>query len=161
MSGWNNPLPIGLSICNPVGEGGRTSEDGGIRYSRLPSNGGVIAPIRGVCGPPKHIPLQLPRDPRITNFPSSHSLRSCFPQLAFWFFPHLPPLSQMLAPSLPLGDISVATIPAARAAKTPTNASASRTSPATNATQTMVGHVNLRVDFSYNFIVLSLLAFSS
>ena len=54
ISGWNNPVPIGLSTGNPVGDCSYTQVDGGIRYSRLPSNSGVIDPTCGVRGSPEH-----------------------------------------------------------------------------------------------------------
>jgi len=51
MTSWNNPLPIGQSAESPIGEGSCASRVSGIKYSRLPSHSGVIAPQEGPVDP--------------------------------------------------------------------------------------------------------------
>lgn len=81
MTGWNNSLPIGLSIGNTVSEGGCTQEVDGIRYRRLPSTRGDSSHTR-VRGPPKNILLPITRSSSfvlpIAGVLLFHSLRSCF-----------------------------------------------------------------------------------
>ena len=86
---------------------------------RLPGHSGVIAPTRGVHGPPNNIlPFTSPRATRSLSF-LLPTARVAYSQP--------PPLPRSLAPSLPLWNISVVTISSGKGSETPTNASGSGT----------------------------------